>query len=110
MDRQLFRQKRAWVLSALAMVGLVAMSSACGESLRASANELRSRLDADVARTVDKWHPPGLSVAAVLRDGRVLSVVRGVEQFGNRAPVTATSLFCAASVTKTFVAAAVLRL
>jgi D-alanyl-D-alanine carboxypeptidase len=74
------------------------------------ARDLQLRLSADVSNTMKKWHPPGISVAVVLRDGRVLSVVRGLERLDRRTPVTTTSVFSAGSITKTFIAAAVLRL
>jgi D-alanyl-D-alanine carboxypeptidase len=63
-----------------------------------------------VEDTVEKWHPPGISVAVRPRDGRVLTVVDGVERVDEQTPVKENSVFGAGSISKSFVAAAMLRL
>lgn len=93
---------------------LIAISTGCvgsrspAEAL--SASEVQARVEADVSDTVKEWRPPGISVALRLRGGRMLTVVRGVERVDTRTPVTTTSVFAAGSASKSFVAAAVLRL
>lgn len=53
---------------------------------------------------------PGLSVAVLLDDGRLWTGVAGDRQLSPRRPVDADTVFAIASITKTFVTAAVMQL
>ena len=67
---------------------------------------LNSVLDKIVAR----WGIPGLAVGIVQDDEIVYARGFGVQSLNTRAPVTPDSIFCVASVSKVFVATAVMQL
>ncbi|HET9452214.1 MAG TPA: serine hydrolase domain-containing protein, partial [Aggregicoccus sp.] len=63
-------------------------------------------LDATVRRTLETFEVPGMAIA-VVKDGKVvLSKGFGVRKLGEKAPVTADTLFGIASNSKAFTAAA----
>ena len=69
-----------------------------------------SELDSALQEIVNRWEIPGLSVG-VVQDGEIVYLKGfGVQSLETRVPVTTDSLFCVASVSKTFVATAVMQL
>jgi CubicO group peptidase (beta-lactamase class C family) len=68
---------------------------------------LAPELDAFVARTLSEWELPGMAIA-IVKDGQVVAVNGyGVRELGKRERVDADTIFDAASLTKSFTAAAV---
>lgn len=68
------------------------------------------QLDTVLQEIIARWEIPGLGVGIVEGDKIVSAEGYGVQSLLTRAPVTPDSIFCVASVTKPFVAAAVMHL
>jgi CubicO group peptidase (beta-lactamase class C family) len=68
------------------------------------------RLDAVLQEIIKCWEIPGLSVGIVQENEIVYAKGFGVQSLETQAPVTPASIFCVASVSKCFVACAVLQL
>jgi D-alanyl-D-alanine carboxypeptidase len=81
-----------------------------GPSARSLDRRLRGKLRRIVTKTVRKGPVAGLQVAIRMPDGEVWSVSAGDAEKSPPRPVTATTGFAIASVTKTFVAALILQL
>jgi CubicO group peptidase (beta-lactamase class C family) len=76
----------------------------------AQAQDVRARIDAYLAEQVQKRGIPGLTMA-VVRDGRVIySGAHGVRKLGDGEPLTPQHVFHMASVSKPFVATAIMQL
>jgi CubicO group peptidase (beta-lactamase class C family) len=90
---------------------LLAVSAACWlKAAPVEPDEIAETLRPIVRRAMEQSEAPGLAIA-VLRDGRTAyREVFGVLDLASREPVTADTRFHLASVTKTFVATAVLQL
>lgn len=71
---------------------------------------LAQRLQGVLDRTVAKVKVPGLSAAIVLADGRIWVGTAGERQLKPARPVDQNTVFAIASITKTFVTAAVMQL
>ncbi len=67
-------------------------------------------LDAVLQEIVTRWGIPGLAVGIVEGDEVLYAKSFGVQSLDTQAPVTLDSIFCIASVSKCFVATAVLQL
>ncbi len=100
----------------LSMVSLFAAVMACGILLVSTARA-RSRRDftAEIRDSVEAWRsrnhqPTGLALGVYWRGRVILTQVLGTMRLGSGAPVTARSIFHLASVTKPFVATAVMQL
>src|SRR5262245_16188760 len=89
----------------VAMLSLVI--SACTRQSASQPSEVPSELDAFIAHTVTEWQLPGAAVA-IVKDGQVAFVKGyGVRELGKPEPVDGDTIFDAASLTKSFTAAAV---
>jgi CubicO group peptidase (beta-lactamase class C family) len=76
----------------------------------AQAQDLRARIDEYLAEQVQKRGIPGLTMT-VVRDGRVIySGAHGVRKLGGAEPLAPQSVFHLASVSKPFVATAIMQL
>jgi CubicO group peptidase (beta-lactamase class C family) len=67
-------------------------------------------LDSVLQEIMTRWDIPGLAVGLVRGDDVVYAKGFGVQSLETRAPVTLDSVFCTASVSKCFVATAVMQL
>jgi len=67
-------------------------------------------LDSVLQEIIDRWDLPGLAVGIVEDDEIVYARGFGVQNVDTRAPVTPDSVFCVASISKAFVATAVVQL
>jgi len=67
-------------------------------------------LDAVLQEIIRRWGIPGMAVGIVEGSDTVYTRTFGVQSLETGAPVTADSIFCTASISKCFVATAVLRL
>jgi len=76
----------------------------------AADDSLVARIDAIAREAIERHAAPGIAIG-VMRDGKVL-IDRGygIADLENDVPARADSVFCIASVTKTFTAAAILQL
>lgn len=71
---------------------------------------LFSQLDTVLQEIMARWGIPGLGVG-IVEDGEIVYARGfGVQSLDTRAPVTTDSMFCVASITKCFVATAVMQL
>src|SRR5512146_82937 len=70
----------------------------------------QAQLLALLVETVRRWEIPGLAVGAVLGDEVIFAEALGVQNTETRVPVTLESIFCVASVSKCFVATAIMQL
>jgi CubicO group peptidase (beta-lactamase class C family) len=96
----------AILLTLLAGVCVLGQTS---ESPSAEAR-LRSELEPQIADAISKGRVPGLAIGVVKNGKLIYAKGFGVSKLGADAPVTSRSLFHMASVTKTFVATAVMQL
>jgi CubicO group peptidase (beta-lactamase class C family) len=69
-----------------------------------------NKLDAVLTEIISRWEIPGLGVGIVENGEVAYARGFGVQSLESRVPVTPDTLFCVASVTKCFVATAVLQL
>ena len=67
-------------------------------------------LDAVLAEIVERWEIPGLAVSVVRADGSEYARCLGVQSVETGCPVNPDSIFCVASISKTFTATAVMQL
>lgn len=67
-------------------------------------------LDRVLQQIIERWGIPGLAVGLVQGGDIVYARGFGVQSLLTRAPVTLDSIFCVASITKCFVAAAIMQL
>jgi CubicO group peptidase (beta-lactamase class C family) len=67
-------------------------------------------LDSVLQEIIDRWDIPGLAVGIVQDNEIVYARGFGVQNVDTRAPVTPDSVFCVASISKAFVATAVVQL
>lgn len=67
-------------------------------------------LDAVLQEIVARWGIPGLAVGIVEEDEIIYAGGLGVQNLETQSPVTPDSVFCVASISKAFVAAAVMQL
>jgi len=74
------------------------------------APQTRLALQARLDRLRERYGIPGISVAIVLPDGATWSGVSGMADIATKAPVTRSTSFAIASVSKTFTAALILAL
>jgi D-alanyl-D-alanine carboxypeptidase len=72
--------------------------------------ELTARLDAALDRLREKHAMPGVSATIIFADGSRWTGASGLADVGRSSPVTTRTIFALASISKTFVAAAVLSL
>jgi CubicO group peptidase (beta-lactamase class C family) len=87
------------------LLAFVPLSSARAQSgHQALSPASRSELDTYIARIVRETPLPGLAVAVVSRDGIIYMRGFGYRDLEHRLPVTADTLFAAASTTKAFTA------
>jgi CubicO group peptidase (beta-lactamase class C family) len=94
-----------FLLSAAASAQALAVKSGGTEPER-----LRAELEPRINDEIQQGHVPGFAIG-VIRDGKLIySKGFGVAKLGGGAPITSKSLFHMASVTKTFVATAVMQL
>jgi CubicO group peptidase (beta-lactamase class C family) len=71
---------------------------------------LQAELEPKIKEEIQQGHLPGFAIG-VIRDGKLIYAKGfGVAKLGSNAPITSRSLFHMASVTKTFVATAVMQL
>src|SRR5262245_49880987 len=92
-------------LSALLVVAMVGTTTTCG-----NAQDIQTRIENYMAGQVEQLGIPGLTVA-VVRDGNVTySGAFGVPRLGQREKLTAQHVFHFASVSKPFVATAIVQL
>jgi len=68
------------------------------------------QLDAVLAEIMSRWDIPGLGVGLVENGEITYARGFGLQSLATRAPVTPDSLFCIASITKIFVATAIMQL
>ncbi len=66
-----------------------------------------SNLDSYIEAAMREWKTPGLSLAVIKSDKVVIAKGYGIRRLGGSDPVDANTVFAAASITKTFTAAAV---
>ncbi len=69
-----------------------------------------NKLDTVLQEILARWGIPGLGVGIVEEKEIVYTRCFGVQSLATRAPVTPDSIFCVASITKCFVATAVMQL
>ena len=69
-----------------------------------------NKLDSVLEEIIARWGIPGLGVGIVDEDEIVYAKGFGVQSLETRAPVTPDSIFCVASISKCFVASAVMQL
>lgn len=98
------------VKSAMAMALLFAVStSAMPADAAPAAPVFSADYDAFVEDVRRDWSIPGVAIA-VVSDGRISTRTYGLRQYDRNAPITEETLFGIASVTKSFVAAALAKL
>ena len=68
------------------------------------------KLDSVLEEIISSWGVPGLGVGIVQNGEIVYTRYYGVQSLDTQAPVTENSIFCIASITKVFVASAVMQL
>ncbi len=91
---------------------LVVLLFACAPAVRAQQDErrLESRLEPIIQKTMSENHIPGLAIG-VVKNGRLIYAKGfGVARLGESRTITPASLFHMASVTKLFVATAIMQL
>jgi len=96
------------MLYTLAVTGLVVGSVAAAES--SATVRIRERFAPFVQQQIERQQIPGLAVGVVLNGELVYSQGFGVQRLGEAAPVTSRTLFHQASITKPFVATAIMQL
>ncbi len=74
------------------------------------AAQLQAELDSKINAAISKGELPGLAIGVVKNGKLIYAKGFGVMKLGTTAPVTSRSLFHMASVTKTFVATAIMQL
>ena len=72
--------------------------------------QYQKELDAVLSEIMTRWDIPGLAVGIVEGDEIVYAGTFGVQSVETRTPVTLDSIFCVASVSKCFVATAVVQM
>ena len=94
----------------LGLAATLASESIAGPPPASGDSDLRSRLDRYIGAIVDEHEIPGLAVAVVSDGAVAYANAFGVRDLNRPEPVTTESVFHLASISKVFVAAAVLQL
>ncbi len=92
------------------LAGILASAAAAQEPTPPVGDELRSRLDEFLSAVVDEHAVPGLAVAVVKGGEIAYAEAFGVRSLARPEPVTPESVFHLASVSKVFVATAIMQL
>jgi CubicO group peptidase (beta-lactamase class C family) len=106
-DSPMSSTARPSVVGALALLTLLASAGVRGQT---SSSELGKHLDALIEPGMDEYHVPGLAVGIVLDGNLVYARGFGQAVLGQPEAVTSDTLFHMASVTKPFVATAIMQL
>ena len=108
MDNQ-FLSVRAIVLG-LCLLSLTSAQTVSPGPTTDTVARLQAELEPKIKEEIQQGHLPGFAIG-VIRDGKLIYAKGfGVAKLGSNAPITSRSLFHMASVTKTFVATAVMQL
>jgi CubicO group peptidase (beta-lactamase class C family) len=88
----------------------IALISSCKQNISNRATAEKEKIDNYLAGEVERLSIPGLTVAVVRNDSLVYSEAFGFKNVTTKEPVKTTSIFHWASVSKTFVATAIMQL
>lgn len=94
----------------LVLVLLAVYGSVSGQSQESRKDHLRKRLDSFIRNAMDLNKTPGLAIVVVQNGEVVYERGFGTKSLNTREPITPNSLFHLASVTKPFVATAIMQL
>src|ERR1044071_9338343 len=104
------KTRRFAVLVALVLGVLAPSYGQTTSSPVSDLTRLRKELDPKINDEISKGHVPGFAIGVVKNGNLIYAKGFGVARLGTNTPVTTKSLFHMASVTKTFVATAIMQL